>query len=154
MNLVLIQIGKTKDRWLQEGIDEYLKRLGPFHNLRVVELPDHSLRTSQNSEVVRAREAETVLKQLGEDDYLVLLDEGGMLKTSLEFSHFLSSLSDKRRVVFLIGGVYGAHASLKARANAILSLSPLTFTHRMARLILIEQIYRATMIANSRSYHI
>lgn len=154
MNLVLIQFGKTKDRWLQEGIDEYLKRLGPYHNLRVVELADHSLRTAQNSEVVRAREAEAALRQIGEDDYLVLLDEAGRQKTSLEFSHFLTSLSDKRRVIFLIGGVFGAHASLKARANEVLSLSPLTFTHRMARLILIEQLYRATMIAQGRSYHI
>ena len=154
MNLVLIQFGKTKDRWLQEGIDEYLKRLGPYHNLRVLELPDHPPSKSQNCEVVQAREAETALKQISSDDYLILMDEAGRLKTSLEFSQFLTSLSDKRRVVFLIGGVFGAHASLKARANEVLSLSPFTFTHRMARLILIEQIYRATMIAQGRSYHI
>jgi len=154
MNLTLIQIGKTKDQWLQAGIDEYLKRLGPFHNLRTIELPDHSRLISQNSDLVRAREADAVLKQIGEEDYLVLLDEAGQLKSSLEFSHFLTSLSDKRRVVFLIGGAFGTHERLKTRANQILSLSPLTFTHRMARLILIEQIYRATMIAQGRSYHI
>ncbi|HNZ06288.1 MAG: 23S rRNA (pseudouridine(1915)-N(3))-methyltransferase RlmH [Candidatus Cloacimonetes bacterium] len=154
MNLALVQIGKTKDRWLQEGIDEYLKRLGPYHNLNIIELPDHSRLNSQNSELVQSREADAALKQIGEDDYLVLLDEAGQLKSSLEFSRFLTSLSDKRRVVFLIGGAFGTHKRLKDRANQILSLSPLTFTHRMARLILIEQIYRATMIAQGRSYHI
>jgi len=154
MNLVLIQFGKTKDRWLQEGIDEYLKRLGPYHKLQTIELPDFSLRTSQNSEEVRVKEAELALKQIGEDDYLVLLDEAGQLKSSLEFSSFLTNLSFKRRVLFLIGGVFGTQDKLKARANATLSLSPLTFTHRMARLILMEQIYRATMIAQGRSYHI
>ena len=154
MNIVLIQFGKTKDRWLQEGIDEYLKRLGPYHTIRTIELPDHPGLKSQNSEVVKAREADAALKHIGEDDYLVLLDEAGQLKSSLEFSHFLTNLSDKRRVVFLIGGVFGTHERLKTRANQILSLSPLTFTHRMARLILIEQIYRATMIAHHRSYHI
>lgn len=154
MNLALIQIGKTKDRWLQEGIDEYLKRLSPYHKIKVIELADASLKTSADATAVRAKEAELVWKQLEPQDYLVALDEAGRLKSSLEFSQFLANLSDRKRVVFLIGGVYGLDSLLKAGADELLSLSPLTFTHRMARLILVEQIYRATMIAQGRSYHV
>ncbi len=154
MNLTLIQFGKTKDRWLQEGINEYLKRLGPYHKISILELPDASLKANQDEDAVRSKEAASAMRHIQPQDSLILLDEAGELKSSLQFSQFLSNLSSSKRLIFLIGGVFGVHAELKARATHIISLSPLTFTHRMARLILIEQIYRATMIAQNRSYHI
>lgn len=154
MNLTLIQFGKTKDRWLQEGINEYLKRLSPYHKISILELPDASLKANQDEEAVRSKEAASAIRHIQPQDSLILLDEAGELKSSLQFSQFLSNLSSSKRLVFLIGGVFGVHKELKARATHIISLSPLTFTHRMARLILIEQIYRATMIAQNRSYHI
>lgn len=154
MKITIIQIGKTKDAWLNEGIKEYLKRLSAFVSMDVIELPDESIKHAGNPTAVKEREAETVLKRIGRDDYVVLLDELGAQKTSLEFADFLISLSEKRTVVFIIGGVFGVADSIKNRADVTLALSKLTFTHRMARLILCEQIYRAMMIKSNRSYHV
>ncbi len=153
MKMRLLLVGKTKDDWLKKGIDEYLKRLRPLVKLEVLELPDSSLRTAGDTETVKAREAECCLKHIAPDDFFILLDERGETKTSLEFSSFLARLSAEKSVVFLIGGVYGTASSLRERANAVLSLSPMTFTHQMARLILVEQIYRALMIQANRAYH-
>jgi len=154
MTLRIIQFGKTRDRWLQEGIDEYLKRLAPYYRVEVRELPDCSLKTVSDPGAVRDMEAASCLKNISRDDHVVLLDEQGSTKTSLEFSAFLSSLSTEKTVVFVIGGVFGTGKAVKERADDVISLSPMTFTHRMARLILIEQIYRAAMINSGRSYHV
>lgn len=153
MSLRIIQVGKTKKGWLSQGIEEYLKRLGPMQRIEVLEVPDASLRTSGSAEAVKAKEAEAILRKIDPRDHVVLLDERGAAKTSLEFSSFLDSLSGRKPVVFVIGGVYGAGDPLKERADELLRLSAMTFTHQMARLILIEQIYRALMIKNNRPYH-
>ena len=107
MNLRIIQIGKTKDAWLSEGIDEYLKRLAPFANVEVIELPDVSIKTAGSAETVKDKEAVIILRRLEKDDYVILLDEQGRQKSSLEFSDYLFSLSDRRVLVFVIGGVFG-----------------------------------------------
>ncbi len=153
MNAFIIQLGKTKDSWLKEAIDEYLKRLKPYLKLEIIELPDIALNKVANIAAVKAKEAETVLKQIQTEDYLILLDERGRQKSSLEFAGFLSTLSIRKRVVFVIGGVYGTDKSLQSRANLLLSLSKMTFTHQHVRLVLIEQIYRALMINNNKPYH-
>lgn len=153
MNFRIIQLGKTKEAWLASGIDEYVKRLGAFVKLEITELADTSLKTAGTIDAVKQKEAEAIQSKLDKDDYVILLDESGERKTSLEFSSFLSSLSASKHVVFVIGGVYGVADSLRKRANACLSLSPMTFTHRMVRLILVEQLYRAFMIQANRSYH-
>lgn len=154
MNLRIILIGKTKEDWLKTGIDEYLKRLSAFLKVEMLELADVSLKNTGSADIVKAREAQNVLKRLSQDDYLILLDETGAQKSSLEFSRYLTSLSERKSVVFVIGGVFGTDNALKQRADMILSLSSLTFTHQMVRLILIEQIYRAFMISHNRNYHI
>lgn len=154
MNLGLIQFGKTKDRWLQEGIDEYLKRLEPWHRVQIIQLPDASIKNNPDTQAVMQKEAEAALKVIQADDYVIVLDEAGKQYNSLDFSAFLTNLSERRRVLFVIGGVFGVCESLKARADELMSLSSLTFTHRMARLVLIEQIYRACMIRSGRKYHI
>ncbi len=149
----IFQLGKTREAWLKQGCAEYIKRLGPMAKLEITEIPDVSISTAPDIQTVMVKEAESCLKRLDKDDFLVLLDENGQAKTSLEFAEFLDSLSLKKSVVFLIAGVYGAHESLKNRANAMLSLSKMTFTHQMARLFLLEQIYRAQMIRQGRNYH-
>lgn len=153
MNLRVIQFGRTKEDWLKEAIAEYLKRLRPMMSLDIVELPDTSISKAGTVEKVKSAEATTCLSRISDDDFVVVLDEHGEQKTSLEFSSFLTSLSDKRNVVFVIGGVYGLDGIVLKRANSCFSLSPLTFTHQMARLILLEQIYRALMIISNRKYH-
>jgi len=154
IKLSIIQIGKTKDAWLNEGIAEYIKRLSAFVNLEVMELQDESLKNSGNPALVKEKEAVTILKRISKEDYVILLDEKGDAKTSLEFADFLINLSDSRNVVFVIGGVFGVAPSIFNRANSCLALSRFTFTHRMARLILVEQIYRAMMIKANRNYHV
>ncbi len=153
MTLRLLQIGKTKEEWLKTALAEYQKRLAAYYPLRIEELPDVSMRQTGNPDLVRQKEAALCLKRIGEDDFLILLDETGELKSSLEFSAFLANLSDRKKVCFLIGGAYGVSNTVKERADRVISLSPLTFTHQMVRLILMEQLYRAVMIQQRRSYH-
>lgn len=154
MKISIIQIGKTKDEWLSEGIAEYVKRLSAFTKLEILELQDESLKICGNPDKVKEKEALSILKRIKKDDYMILLDEKGKMKTTLEFSDFLINISETKNPVFVIGGVFGVASSVLERANSCIALSKLTFTHRMARLILCEQIYRAYMIKANRSYHI
>jgi 23S rRNA (pseudouridine1915-N3)-methyltransferase len=154
MKLRIIQLGKDKDSWLTEAVNEYKKRLKPFCDFDIVELPDVSIKNTGSREVVIQKESSAILEKIETDDLLVLLNERGEQKTSLEFSSFLANLSCRKRVVFVIGGVYGTGKEVNARADFILGLSKLTFTHRITRLILVEQIYRAMMISAGRNYHI
>jgi 23S rRNA (pseudouridine1915-N3)-methyltransferase len=154
MNIRIIVLGKDKDLWLTEAIREYLKRLKPFCRLDILQIPDVSIKQTGSQELVIQKESAAIMNKIDADDYVILLDEQGMEKSSLEFSRFLTNLSDRQRIVFVIGGVYGTSDKLKAKTHSCLSLSQLTFTHRMARLILIEQIYRAMMISSGRSYHV
>jgi 23S rRNA (pseudouridine1915-N3)-methyltransferase len=151
--LRLLFVGKTRETWIKEGVDEYLKRLGPLIRMELVELPDVSISKAGNIPAVIDSEAEIILKHIKPEDHVVVLDERGEMKSSLEFSAFLTNLSDRKSVVFVVGGVYGTADKVKERANSCLSLSRLTYTHQMARLVLTEQIYRALMIQNNRSYH-
>ncbi len=153
MNLRLIQFGKSKDAWLLEALAEYQKRLQPYCKLEVVELQDESLKHNSSPAQVMDKEAALCLQKISREDYLIVLDERGQQKSSLEFSSFLTNISDRQNVVFVIGGVFGTSAALKQRADLLFSLSAMTFTHRFARLILMEQIYRAIMIKNNRPYH-
>ncbi|PKN78519.1 MAG: hypothetical protein CVU48_08065 [Candidatus Cloacimonetes bacterium HGW-Cloacimonetes-1] len=153
MNIRILQIGKTKEDWLKTAVEEYLKRLRPYVKMEILDVPDTPLTKTNNIDIVRQKEAETILNILTPDDHLVLLDERGEEKTSLEFAQLLTKLSVVKRVVFLIGGVYGTDIRLKHRANSLISLSRLTFTHQFVRLILAEQIYRAVMINHNKPYH-
>lgn len=153
MNLRIIQIGKTREPWIKAGVEEYLKRLQPFIKLEVLELSDTSLKIAGSPAAVKAKEAASILNKIEPEDFVILLDEKGLDKTSLEFSGFLTSISDRKRVVFVIGGVFGTDPGLHKRADLILRLSAMTFTHQMARLVLVEQLYRAMMISSGRSYH-
>ncbi|HCM16260.1 MAG TPA: hypothetical protein DHW79_10040 [Candidatus Cloacimonas sp.] len=154
MRIRIIQLGKDKDSWLKEAIFEYTKRLKPYCKLDIVQLSDVSIKHAGNADLVIKKEGQAVLSRIEAEDYVVLLDEKGETKSSLEFSRYLTNISIGKRIVFVIGGVYGSSDELKASADACLSLSRLTFTHRISRLILIEQIYRAMMIINGRQYHI
>jgi len=153
MKIRILFVGKTQDSWLRLAMDEYLKRLKPLLNFEVNELPDTGLKETGSITIVKEREAETILKQIKPADFFVLLDETGIQKNSLEFSEFLTNIYITKRIVFCIGGVYGTSDAVKNRADLVLGLSRMTFTHQMTRLILIEQIYRAMMIAANRSYH-
>ena len=139
---------------MYEAIIEYTNRLKHNCKLDIVQLSDVSITHAGYADLVIKKEGQAVLSRIEAEDYVVLLDEKGETKSSLEFSRYLTNISIGKRIVFVIGGVYGSSDELKASADACLSLSRLTFTHRISRLILIEQIYRAMMIINGRQYHI
>lgn len=155
MKLKIIQIGKTKEAWLSEALAEYHKRLKPYCELEILQLRERSQKEGLSPTRLKDLEAQALLAKLGADDYIIALDEGGEAYSSLEFSQYLIKLSDiNKTIVFVIGGAFGLGAELLKRADKILSLSRLTFTHQMVRLVLTEQIYRAMMIKAGRKYHI
>lgn len=153
MKVEIWYIGKTADRYLEQGMDIYRKRLK--HYCKYNEVCIRDVKGKLTSEVLKAKEAEEVLSKLNSDDYLILLDERGKSMSSLNFSDFINQqmVASRRRLVFLIAGAYGADESLKSRANTMLSLSKMTFSHQMIRLFIIEQLYRAFTILKNEKYH-
>ena len=155
MKILLIQIEKTTDLYLIEGVKIYADRLKnyvPFSTETLV-MPK-SVRQKPADEQKRA-EAQEIQKLLEPSDYLVCMDEHGKQYSSVGFSEFLNKrmVSGCKRLVFLIGGPYGIDASLLAKASTVLSLSEMTFSHQMVRLFFNEQLYRALSILKNEKYH-
>lgn len=135
---------------MAEGIERYQKRLRAPFSIEWVLLPHSSL----DGDRARQEESERILSRLGQDEYVVLLDERGKAVDSSGLSVLLSEpLNSSRTVVLIIGGAYGVDQSIHQRANYIWSLSPLVFPHQLVRLLLTEQLYRAQQIALGGAYH-
>ena len=157
MKFKIYCIGKIKEQYLKDGINEYLKRISAYSNVEIVEVADSKVRDHPNSsdiEKAKNEEGERVLK-LVKNDYLIGLDLNKKEPTSEEFASLLQSklVEGGSNVSFVIGGSYGLSDALKDRCNLSISLSKLTFLHQMTRLILLEQIYRAFKILNNETYH-
>jgi 23S rRNA (pseudouridine1915-N3)-methyltransferase len=155
MKITLIAIGKTDDSYLKEGFDKYLKRLKHYIKLDVVLIPDVKNSKNLSEDEQKSKEADLFLKQIQNQDIVVLLDEKG---TELSSTHFADMLNKKmigsvQNLVFLIGGPYGFDNSLYQRANHKISLSRMTFSHQMVRLFFVEQVYRAFTILKGEPYH-
>jgi len=155
MKLRLLVTGKTEDEYLKNGIREYEARIQRYISFEIVEVP--ALRNTSNLTVTeqKAREAALIMKQIKSGDTLVLLDEHGKEMSSAGFANFLTKhfLSSGKVLVFLVGGPFGFDESLRKRADHILSLSKMTFSHQMVRLFFTEQLYRALTILRGESYH-
>jgi len=137
----IVCIGKIRENYIQEGINEFLKRLRPFCKINIIELKDEGIK----------KESEKLFKYAGSDTYF--LDEKGLQISSEEFAGLIKkSELENNEMVFIIGGHDGISQEIKSKSKLI-SLSRMTFTHEMARLFLIEQIYRSHMIINNRKYH-
>lgn len=150
----IIALGKYKEKAFLELEKEYLKRLTPFAKIKIVELPEIGYGKNQNLEKVKEMEAEKVIAQLPKDGIIILLEEKGTLRSSRDFAYFLERTGGLgKELVFVIGSGLGLSPVLKPYSNYSLSLSPLTFPHNLARLILIEQIYRAGTILSGKPYH-
>ena len=157
MKIKIYAIGKVKD-FYKLGCDEYLKRLSSYVKIEVIELKDESLSEKpHDSEIKKAIEIEgkRVLSQIKDNEYLISLDLNKKEMGSVEFSKYLSNKLESNRssVSFVIGGSYGLSDELKNRTNDSISLGKMTFPHQLARLILLEQIYRAFKILNNETYH-
>ena len=158
MKIRIIAIGKIKEDYLKMGINEYLKRLKGYTQIEIVEVNDESIVDNPSLsqiEMSKNKEGERVLKLIKEGDYVVNLDLNKKEYTSPEFAKLIkdSFLKGGSFITFVIGGSYGLSDAIKERANHSISLSNMTFTHQMTRLILLEQIYRAFKINRNETYH-
>ena len=157
MKIKIYCIGKIKEQYLKDGINEYLKRISAYSNVEIIEVLDSKVRDNPNSfdiEKAKNEEGERVLKLL-KNDYLIGLDLNRKEFTSEEFAELISKkmVEGGSSISFVIGGSYGLSDALKNRCNSFITLSKLTFLHQMTRLILLEQIYRAFKILNNKTYH-
>ena len=158
MNIHIICVGKLKEPFYLHAAAEYAKRLGAYCKLRLVELPEERLPaapTQGQIDAALSREAAAVRAKLPPSASVVALCVEGQMRSSPELARLLETWSQNsaKHLVFLIGGSYGLDAQLKAQAWARLSMSPMTFPHHLARVMLLEQIYRAFKINEGSSYH-
>ena len=158
MKVTIIAVGKIKEHYLKEGIEEYSKRLSRFCDLRIIEAADEPAPddlSAAREEQIKSREASRVLGKVKDGDYLIVLDVKGAKKSSEEFAEVLKNcmISGNSSITFVIGGSLGLAPELIRKANVRLSLSDMTFPHQLTRLILLEQIYRAFKIINGETYH-
>lgn len=150
MAIRILAVGKRHELWVQPGIERYERRLKKPFDAEWVLLP-HSAREGL---AARQEESERMLERIDPRDFVLLCDERGKVLDSPALSKILqASIDAARRIVIVIGGAYGVNKQLQARADFVLSFSPLVFPHQLVRLMVIEQVYRAQEIASGRPYH-
>ena len=155
MKILLLQIDKTQDSYLNEGIEIYTKRLKIYTALEIatINVPKNVRQKSINEQ--KTEEAKLIFSQILADDFLILLDENGTEFTSERFSKFILQKQNAsvKRLVFIIGGPFGFSEEIYKRSNYKIALSQLTFSHQMVRLFFLEQLYRAFTILKGEKYH-
>ena len=140
----IVCVGKVKEKFYRDAIDEYMKRMGKYHKIEIVEVIDSNIR---NEEV-------EIMKRIGSRDYVVTMEIEGKSFSSVELSQFIDkTLISNSVITFVIGGSDGLSDVVKRRANYKLSFSKMTFPHQLFRVILLEQIYRSFKIINNEAYH-
>ena len=152
MQIKLIVVGKTKEQFLESMMNDYIKRTQRFIEITVKVVKELN---NNDSRLQKQQESENVLQKIESSDYVVLLDETGKKFSSTGFAQKIKSWQDgnTKSVVFVIGGAYGFSDELYKRANEKMSLSKLTFSHQMVRVVFLEQLYRAYSILNNEPYH-
>lgn len=155
MKIVLVVVGKTDDKYIQTGISKFVERLKHYIKFEMVVIPDLKKTKHLSFDQQKKQEGELILQTIQTGDKVVLLDERGKEFSSRGFSLFVEKqmISGIKRVVFVIGGPYGFSEEVYAIAPQKLSLSQMTFSHQMVRLVFVEQIYRAMTILRNEPYH-
>lgn len=155
MNIKLIVVSKTDEKYLQQGIDIYVSRLKHYVNFEMVVIPALKDQKGATAEEIKEREAMQLLKQVEKCDRVVLLDEHGAEHTSIGFSQYIQKQMNAgvRNLAFVVGGAFGFAPSVYAAASDKVSLSKMTFNHQMVRLFFLEQLYRAFTIIRHEPYH-
>jgi 23S rRNA (pseudouridine1915-N3)-methyltransferase len=153
VRITVVAVGKLKERWWREAADEYLKRLRPYATVKVIEVPDRDV--TRDEERALAEEGADILKALRDTTHVIALDAGGTAHDSVTFSDALQQhgLAGRSDITFVIGGSAGSAADVLARADETLSLGAMTLPHQLARVVLLEQLYRAFKIARGEPYH-
>jgi len=158
MNINIVAVGKIKEKYLKDAIDEYSKRLSRFCKLKIIEVPDESMSDrpsdSEKSAILK-KEAEKINSAIGGTDVLVTLCVEGKQLPSEKFANFFATETVKgaNSFTFVIGGSLGLHEEIKAKSKLRLSFSQMTFPHQLMRVILLEQVYRSFKINANESYH-
>lgn len=154
MKTELILVGKTNDKHFQAGIDDYTSRIGHYMPFSITVIPELKNTKALTEQQQKEREGSLILQKVSQADNLVLLDEHGKEYRSVEFASWLERHQQQgRKLVFVIGGPYGFSDEVYRRADEMVSLSKMTFSHQMVRLVFTEQIYRACTIIKGEPYH-
>ncbi|MGJ7920635.1 23S rRNA (pseudouridine(1915)-N(3))-methyltransferase RlmH [Neobacillus sp. LXY-4] len=158
MNIAIVTVGKLKEKYLKQGIDEFVKRMSGYAKLDMIEVADEKapeVLSAAEMEQVKQKEGERILSKISQDTYVIALAINGKMKSSEELASDLDKLATygKSKIAFVIGGSLGLSDEVLSRANEKLSFSKMTFPHQMMRLILVEQIYRAFRINRGEPYH-
>ncbi|ONK22954.1 23S rRNA (pseudouridine(1915)-N(3))-methyltransferase RlmH [Bacillus sp. VT-16-64] len=158
MNITIISVGKLKEKYLKQGIDEYLKRLTAYAKINIIELPDEKAPENLSPipmEQIKKKEGDRILSKISPNAHVIALSIEGTMKSSEELAARLDHLATtgKSKIVFVIGGSLGLSAEVMKRADEALSFSKMTFPHQLMRLILVEQVYRAFKIIKGEPYH-
>ena len=158
MKITIVTAGKIKEKYLTADINEFLKRLGPFATVKIVEINEEKMKDNPSEaekQQTLQQEGQRLLRQVPEGSYLFVLDVYGQQLSSEKLAAKLDSLALQGRsnITFLIGGAFGLSEEVRQAADFRLSFSPMTFTHQMIRLLLVEQIYRCFKINRGEKYH-
>lgn len=158
MNITVISVGKLKEKYLKMGIDEYVKRLGGYAKIDLVEVPDEKAPETLSEiemDIVKRKEGERILAKINDGTYVIALALDGKMKTSEEMAADLDGLMTygKSKVAFVIGGSLGLHDEVLKRADEKLCFGKMTLPHQLMKLVLVEQIYRSFRIIKGEPYH-
>jgi len=155
MRITLMAVGKVKKKYFKAASEEYEQRLSRYTGYHRVEVKDGSTSGARAPLQVKAREAEALRKRMPAGARLILLDERGPSRSTVEFASWIRDLRDRgqRDLVFAIGGAYGFDETLRQDADQLLNLSPFTMPHELARVVLLEQLYRAHTVIAGEPYH-
>jgi len=154
MRITLIESGKTRDPFIREGVELFKKRVERYVPFQIETIPDLKNTRNMTMKEVQEKEGKLLLKRLKPGDFLILLDERGREFHSISFAEYLNSLEGRvNQLLFVIGGPYGFSLEVYERANAKISLSKMTFSHQLVRVIFMEQLYRAYTILKGEPYH-
>lgn len=155
MKIKFLCVGKTNESYLKEGINIYVERIKHFIPFEMIEISDIKTKAVSNINFIKDNEAQALQKHINQGDIVILLDENGVQYDSKKFASFIEkcTLQNNKCIVFIVGGAYGFPETLYKAATYKISLSEMTFTHQMVRLIFVEQLYRGLTIIKNLPYH-
>lgn len=157
LHIDIVCIGKIREKYLKDAIDEYKKRLSKYCILNIIELPDEKLPSKLNDSIsfeIKQKESNLILSHIKKDSYVIALDLKGKNYTSVEFSNKIQDLSlITSHITFLIGGTLGMTEGLLSNTKELICFSKMTFPHTLIRLFLLEQLFRGFKIMNGENYH-
>ncbi|HAM79221.1 23S rRNA (pseudouridine(1915)-N(3))-methyltransferase RlmH [Ornithinibacillus bavariensis] len=158
MKITIVSVGKLKEKYLKQGIDEYMKRLSAYAKVEIVEVADEKAPENMSEAetiAIKRKEGERILSHIGQDTYVITLEIGGKMLTSEQLADKMDELATygKSKLAFVIGGSLGISEAVQKRSDFALSFSKMTFPHQLMRLILLEQIYRGFRIVRGEPYH-